>query len=56
MVDTQIYTPSLGMTRADAQAVASQTTAYEVIYSRILPYTPPPSRVRPKRRRLLSSQ
>ena len=41
VVDTQVYTPQLGMTRADAAVVASQTTAHEVIYSRILTYTPP---------------
>lgn len=41
LVDTQVYTPQLGMTRGDAVKTASQTTAYEVIYSRILTYTPP---------------
>lgn len=41
LVDTQVYTPQLGMTRGDAVTTASQTTAYEVIYSRILTYTAP---------------
>lgn len=39
IIDTQVYTPQLGMTRGDAQVVASQPAAYEVIYSRILTYT-----------------
>jgi len=41
VVNTQVYTPQLGMTRGDAVQAATQTTAYEVIYSRILTYTPP---------------
>jgi hypothetical protein len=41
VVSTQAYTPSLGMTRGDAEVVASQPANYEVIYSRILTYTPP---------------
>lgn len=41
MVTTQVYTPQLGMTRDNAETVAAQPAAYEVIYSRILTYTPP---------------
>ncbi|MBP7689047.1 MAG: hypothetical protein KA765_14110, partial [Thermoflexales bacterium] len=41
VVNTQVYTPQLGMTRGEAVEAATQTAAYEVIYSRILNYTPP---------------